>query len=328
MNPFLINNKYEKKHKRKLFGEKMNRAGNTAKPSVDLEIDWFTCARKHVNGAGALVNVEPKYRSAFYILNHPRGKEITRGRGFQVYVDGKKERFDGLTSQLSSMFHPCERTLSTGGQKTGGARRGCLVDKEIENLVNHGRLPESGTLHIYTVKTLQHLYKHNLQPFACQVPVYDKALKIATDLDILCIDLSAPVNKDEVVPNNVINIQLKTGFENNNYSVPFGYFVSPLIKTSALRGISDSYHTRHQLQLLLETTMLKQLFPRCIRGSRILVISSSRHSSYPLDQIILGLYSDIHATLLARRDIPPWQVKGEAAKAEHIYKKAKKMTGH
>lgn len=317
----------------------------------NVSLDWVSHMHGYLMTLPPNKAIPPAFTYAYKLMHHPRLHHIRSSRGFIVEHDGMRKRMDGLTSQLKDVFHPMSMSVSTGGMRTGGSTRGCVVDKEIEDLVNNGKIPDSGTLHIYTVKTLEHLQKHGLRPFACQIPVYDGALGIATTLDILCIDTRMS-EQEYRRKSNVVNIQLKTGFENNNYKKGQGYMTSPAVKSSPLSRLEDSYYARHQLQLLVEHMILRVRYDQLVGQSRVLVISGDRHSSYPLDTGILALYNDVYRNLHLRKEIPPWETivtasnkqteygektkaKGkkrasaaslaQASKNQHLHKKAKQM---
>lgn len=288
-----------------------------------IALDWFSSTRQRLENVPSEGELIPQLVHAFRFLHHPRMRNIRMGRGFVLEKDGMRKRLDGLTSQLKEVFHPMSMSVSTGGMRTGGASRGSAVDKEIEDIVNYARIPETGNLHKYTVKTLQHLYRHRLQPFACQVPVYDGALGIATTLDIICIDLTISARECRQ-RTNLVNIQLKTGFENNNYKRGQGYMTSPLVPSSALTRMEDSHYARHQIQLLVEHMILSLRYDGLVGQSRIVVISEDRHSSYPLSDMVLSLYNDVYHNLVRRKQTPPWETMLDAREKQDDHKNTPK----
>jgi len=291
-----------------------------------ISLEWYSSLRKCLESAQSEAKLPPQFVYAFRFLHHPRMRHIRFARGFVLEKDGRRAAMDGLTSQLKDVFHPMAMGVSTGGMRTGGASRGAVVDKEIEDLVNRAQVPETGTLHKYTVKTLQHLHRHRLQPFACQVPVYDSALGIATTLDMVCIDMTVSARECRQ-RSNLVNIQLKTGFENNNYRRGQGYLTSPSVRESALTRIEDSHYARHQMQLLAEHMILRLRYDRLVNESRVLVISGDRHSSYPLSETFLNLHSDVYRNLSQRKARAPWETMADArAKQDEHRKPARAST--
>lgn len=287
-----------------------------------IDLGWFSAVRPQLEGAPCEAALSWDLIPAFRLLHHPRNRKIKHGRGFVLHHEGRDIRLDGLTSQLREVFHPMPMAVSTGGAATGGSARGMEVDKEIEALVNHGKLPTSDTLLDYTVKTLQHLHKNGLQPFACQFLVYDGALGIATPLDILCINRRL-TRADCVEGSNVVIVELKTGFENNNYHKSQGYMVSPAVPNSRLRELPDSQYMRHQLQLFVQFLITKYRYNRLVREARLVVISADRHSSYPLARDTMDLFADINNNLIKRKELMPVDTLEEACDGQDRLKAGK-----
>lgn len=291
---------------------------------ISLDTAWFHGARAVIDTATTIHGVSPIYRSAFYFMRSPIRDRIKNHRGFQVNMNGEWRPFEGLTSQLSKTFYPCDNYHSTGGARTGGSRRGCLVDREIADLVNKGTLPTDGALHWFTCTVLKFLKKNNLQPFASQVPVFDEHLELATTLDILCIDHGESINPTGIT-NNIVNVQLKTGFE-RNYESACGKLVCGTDKTSHLNQVEDSYYMRHQIQLLMEITMLRKMFTQGIRRSIVLVASESGRQAFPLDRKIHQLATDIYTALGRRKQETAWDIRGRGMRAQAAYRKMRKVT--
>jgi hypothetical protein len=70
--------------------------------------------------------------------------------------------------------------------KWQGQRRGSRVDKEIACIVNGGMVANP---HDYTARALSALRECNLHPFAAQVVVYHAEARLASAVDILCVDV-------------------------------------------------------------------------------------------------------------------------------------------
>ncbi len=241
--------------------------------------------------AVAPTDVPLRFRSAFQLMHHPRMSMVKHipYRGFTL---GGSVHLDGLTAQLEGLFYPSSRRMSTGGGKSGGASRGNTVSEEIDKLVNSGIMPQ--TMHKYTIKTLQYLKDHQLQPFAAELIVFDERIEIATPIDIACVDLAcADMGK------NIVMIELKTGFD-NNYDAAGGFFHSPFAADSALLATTDSHRNKHQLQALVEHLIVAKNYTAAVRETRVLVISEKIHSSYGLCPHIRRLATDVYTNLRKR----------------------------
>jgi len=245
----------------------------------DLNLEWFAVARIIAEGT-ADESVPPEYWCARRLLRHPRWGAIRLipGKGFVEDGDPCDDRgedsmrYHGLTSQLERIFHPTPLKIGTGGGSSGGTRRGCAVDTQLEALINTGRRPE-GPLQPYALKTMRELRAQRLQPFAAQVNVGSWPRRLATALDILCVDLAAPVER------NIVNVQLKTGFDRNYDASNCGIRMrSPLLpECSAVTTLLDTYANRHLLQITAEHMLAQEHFGNALHDTVLLVISGDRH---------------------------------------------------
>ena len=214
----------------------------------DLNLEWFAVARIIAEGT-ADESVPPEYWCARRLLRHPRWGAIRLipGKGFVEDGDPCDDRgedsmrYHGLTSQL-------------------------------EALINTGRRPE-GPLQPYALKTMRELRAQRLQPFAAQVNVGSWPRRLATALDILCVDLAAPVER------NIVNVQLKTGFDRNYDASNCGIRMrSPLLpECSAVTTLLDTYANRHLLQITAEHMLAQEHFGNALHDTVLLVISGDRH---------------------------------------------------
>jgi len=253
---------------------------------------WFHEARRVLTSG---MPVPGGYMHARALLVHPRMRAIRTGGGFHL---ASGVAFDGITDVLKCVFHPRDVGFTTGGAATGGSVRGSRVDRELADLINHGKLPPK-YLHPYTAATLTHLWHNSMKPFAAQVPVYDEARGLATTLDILAIDMRA-----DVARGNVVNIQLKTGYD-NNYTRVCGALASPYAPDSGLRNLRDSYFMRHQLQALTEHLIVQLNYGLAngvppLRRSAVLVVNEGGACTYTLDSTLLS-HADAVLVNLTRR---------------------------
>lgn len=225
-------------------------------------------------------DLPPKYRRAFRFLNgaHP-GPRVTKpvGSGF-VSPDPQGTatviRYDGLTDQLTKVFHPLALSISTGGAATGGSARGMRVDDELAKLINRPNSYADG-YNRYTHRTVQELYRLNLRPFWAQVPVGSIELNLATALDLLCVDEKDPGG-------GLVNVQLKTGFEiHRNYiSIARDSFLqSPYVKDAALATYGDSHAARHLLQVTAEHIIVQTAYGNPLSYSLLMVVSLNKTRS-------------------------------------------------
>lgn len=226
-----------------------------------MDLKWFCSLRKHILEH----HKTTKFTAARAVLFDKRFQKIqlVPYKGFMTHND---VRLDGLTSQLTKVFHPVPLSFATGGAKSGGSARGNIVDNELKCLVNDGYV--NGSLHPYTLKTLHFLLSNGLQPFAAQVAVGDIDLKLATTLDLLCVDLKLDNS------NNVVNVQLKTGFD-HQYERVGGKMLSPFFSDPILMNMDDSYFNRHKLQNLIEHWIIQQNYGFPLHRSEVLVISEN-----------------------------------------------------
>lgn len=281
----------------------------------DLNLEWFAVARVVIEGA-ADESLPPEYACARRLLRHPRWGAIrlVPGRGFiedMDTIDDYVKRYDGLTSQLERMFHPTPLKIGTGGGSSGGTRRGCAVDAQLEALINKGRRPD-GPLEPYALKTMRELRAQRLQPFAAQVNVGSWRRDLATALDILCVDLAAPVER------NIVNVQLKTGFDRNYDASNCGIRMRSPLKPDclALTTLLDTYANRHLLQITAEHMLAQEHFGNKLHDTVLLVISGDRHliQRVPRDgQFVAGVSANL---TMARDSVSNLDLAIDAARRE------------
>jgi hypothetical protein len=300
----------------------------------DAFYSYFSALHALIMRAVAPSDVPARLRCAYHLLHHVRARLI-RNRPYRGFViedpraTGARERelrLDGLTKELQALFYPSSRSKSTGGARTGGASRGNQVDAEIARLVNEGTPPAAPNE--YTAKTLQHLRDHGLQPFAAQFIVFDEHVRLATALDILCVDLAC-----NDYAKNIVNVQLKTGFD-RNYDAASGVFRSPFVADSPLTRMVDSHRNKHQLQALVEHLLLSRNYGIVVKETRVLVIAEDMHSSYALGPQIRALaydiYTNLQRRLRARAEDPSYalRMRHAAEQEDHYAEQARRTFGH
>ena len=238
-------------------------------------VDWAVTLRPQLNSSEA---VEDRYAAALNILRCPTFTSVSYGRGFAMY--GVK--LNGLTDQLKEMFHPIPINVPTHSQKDG-SRRGMIVDKELKMLVNESRIPEDGMLSGFTINTLKALRRRELCPFACQVNVGDTHLGIGTALDILAVDLRSTDF------NNVVNIQLKTGFRQNyDKAQRRAAFRTPFVKFRCIQRLPYTYRSMHILQVIAEHSITQINHGKPLSSSVVLVVKTdSLKDSNPYEWVYM-----------------------------------------
>ena len=269
---------------------------------------WFAENKAILDACMSFSQVKnSRLETAYLLYYHPRNKMVKK-ESFRGYVlkGEQKRQLNGLTEPLKQIFYPIQKSASTGGAKSGGSSRGNITDREIANLVNNGVFPAnlSEGFSVYTERVLAYLHKHELQPFSAQHLVFDETLNIATELDILCIDnkVTAPPNK------NIVNIQLKTGFD-KNYELKTGYFCSPYVDNSDLENIPTNHKNIHQLQNFAEHIILKRNYDNLVMESVVLVVSESVTSKYRIDRALVALEDDIYENLRLRLEKDPTELE-------------------
>lgn len=224
-------------------------------------VDWAVTLRPQLDSSEA---VEDRYAAALNILRCPTFASVKYGRGFSIYG----QKLNGLTDQLKEMFHPIPINVPTHSQKDG-SRRGMIVDRELKMLINDAKMPDDGMLSGFTINTLRALRRRELCPFACQVNVGDVHLGIGTALDILAVDLRS---RDF---NNVVNIQLKTGFR-QNYDKPQrrAAFRTPFVGFRCIRRLPYTYRSMHILQVVAEHSITQVNHNKPLATSVVLVVKT------------------------------------------------------
>jgi hypothetical protein len=287
---------------------------------MDAYYKWFYELRLRLERVGSFESAPPELRYAYWLLNHERTATGYRKPwgGYVVREKGTRSerKLEGLTTPLKDVFYPDAKGATTGGARTGGSSRGNATDREIANLVNKGDVAEAPN--VYTMRVLAFLHKHGYQPFAAQFMVYDEQLGIGTELDMLCIN----ANSRDPAGKNVVNIQLKTGFD-KNYERTSGYLRSPFVDKSKLASTPYSYRNVHALQTLCEHMIVQDNYSNVLQESMVLVVSEEVTSLYRIGNEWLALRVDVRENLLARnKEGDDVEIKIHAIRAAAAKKKA------
>jgi len=290
--------------------------------------DWFNQLNRTLQKASSLKDIsKTNLQNAYLLLHHPRNKMIRKQpwKGY-VLTDHKisavSKKMDGLTEPLKLLFYPYQKSAVTGGAKTGGSARGNTTDRELANLINNGKLPEpaDGSFTKYTERVLAYLHKHNLQPFSAQHLVFDEKLGIATELDLLCIYQKFDKPHDK----NVVNVQVKTGFD-KNYEVSSGHLCSPYVCDSKLTRVKKSYETTHQLQTLVEHMIVEKNYDDLLLESVVLVVSEEVTSKYRISSELFAVKEDVYENLVQRLTNDETELEINNVKAAAAMKKARTL---
>jgi hypothetical protein len=255
----------------------------TVKNNPELDLTFFTISAfllKTESNRDKIPNYLKKAYDFMKVDPFTHGATTyTPFKGFRFFESGRissdqnqgKPMF-GITSVAKTLFHPLKLEMTSGGQSTGGSKRGICVDTQLSNLINNGDIPQDKVFNHYTILTLKALKNEGLRPFCCQYAASNNTLGIATSHDILCTD-------DE---GRVINVQLKTGFE-TNYTSPCRtgmVMMSPHVDCEKLSEMPISYHNKHRIQLIMEHIILGSR----IHNSKLLVVSSESQKFYNVDR--------------------------------------------
>jgi hypothetical protein len=266
--------------------------------------NWCTKLRHLLDAASTESDVPLKYKKAFRFLKGewvntpaPGGGKPTppkppavRLKPFSGFVlesgdaAGENTKLDGLTGELNRVFHPIPLGVSTGGAATGGAVRGMKVDQELAHIVNKREWPLQ--VHPYTAKTITELILKKLRPFACQVAVGSLKMRLATSVDIVCVNENDPHG-------GLVNVQLKTGFERNYTKTDGMFFHAPFHSDPALECIEDTHANRHLLQLCAEHLIIQTAYNNPLDHSVLMVISQNEHKTFVIGQGDMSIVTKI-----------------------------------
>lgn len=301
------------------------------------EIQWWCGSLRSLFNATQIeeeIKITAKYRRAFRFLKGVHKGPHVRKPQNSGFVSPDPQgtptviKYDGLTTTLDHVFHPSQLGIGTGGDATGGFRRGMEVDAEISALVNKP-YQVADRYNYYTHKTVNELYRLGLRPFWAQVPVGCIELNLATALDILCVD-----EKD----GGLVNVQLKTGFEiqrNYTYSARDSFLRSPYIEGGGeLGGYGDSHASRHLLQVTAEHLIVQTGYENPLAYSMLMVVSKNKVRSvcvpgpdppqaggvdeFPMPP--LPPYQEVYENLKKRTDEMEVEIEVAAVRNKHAAK--------
>lgn len=289
-----------------------------------MDCTWFHELRRAIDNAKTEKDItNNKWRAAWRVM-HKSTIGTVRLQAFHGFVsseeDGSLFRYEGLTKKLEDLFHPLPLNISTGGARTGGSARGMAVDRELADLINKGEVPRNEPLHRYTQKTLLCLKEANLKPFWAQVPIGDRELKLATALDMLCIDTNS---------GGIVNVQLKTGYD-LNYTKANGNFVVSLgslhedCKCEAIERMPDSHESRNLLQLIAENMLVQRNHKNILSNSVLMVISETEHKCYHLPPNMENIQRGIVNNLKRTNEGNELQARLESLRRQHAIKQIMK----
>ena len=195
-------------------------------------------------------------RLANFLKQHQHVHCSPGGKGFRIEGSGSA---CGITKLLQQTFYPNYQYTGKCKQKfdyVTGAKRGTLVDVQIRDVVramfDDSYQRKHKTLHAYTKKILASLKVLDLTPAYAQCYVGDSQTKVATGVDLVCLDNAT---KRPVV------IELKMGF-NGTLDAGNGFM------KSILQVYPNSPRYQHQAQLAVTYELFKRTYGlepvRCI----------------------------------------------------------------
>lgn len=170
------------------------------------------------------------------------------GQGYRIDGSGSAT---GITKLLNQTFYPNYHFTGRSKQKfdtVTGAKRGTLVDCQVRDVVRAMFDPsyqrKHKTLHPYTKKIMSSLKVLKLTPALAQCYVGDASTKIATGVDLVCLD---DESKRPVI------IELKMGF-NGTLDNSNGFM------KGILQAYPNSPRYQHQAQLAVTYELFKRTF--------------------------------------------------------------------
>ena len=112
---------------------------------------------------------------------------------------------------------------------------------------------------------LRALKKKDLVPFMTQARIGSVVWKVGTALDILCVDLNAPL------VNNVVSVQLKT-YGPRNHTLTRGKFCTLFDGFHEANSMDDNLINRSLLQVMAEYTITQIFHNNCLWDARLLIV--------------------------------------------------------
>jgi hypothetical protein len=163
---------------------------------------------------------------------------------------------------------------------TYGSMHGTIVHSEIAHCIDAIRKPERMIHELIdkvpspdpcTIRILEILKLKGWIPLESEVPIWDSDMKIATAIDLVAMD---------VLAQELIIIELKTGYENEEYMEIDGdpFMLYPC---ESLRDCPDN---RHQLQLMMTLLILKVGYNIDIDTAYVVNTCSKRRGANVIEQ--------------------------------------------
>jgi len=155
------------------------------------------------------------------------------------YFLTKKCFAHGILPILTRNAYPRPLQTSKGeyrNQKTScllyGKAHGTLVHSTVEQIIKHVQITTYIDPCVY--KIFDFLNEVMWTPYLSEFIVYDENTNVATAIDLIVYDINR----------NFIAIEIKTGYENEDYTKDSGCM------SGNFYGIPDNYLNRHKIQLL------------------------------------------------------------------------------
>ncbi len=151
-------------------------------------------------------------------LDHPNNDIIRFSNKYRCFkckkiADKREISVRGLVPVLKKNFWskyeyipPKYKTRKTEiKNRFDGLLRGDLVHRQIETYVNRGVSEiKKEEIHPFTKKAIIAMREWKWKPIIAELPIYDPILKIATKIDLICLD------KDD----NIVLVEWKCGMDN------------------------------------------------------------------------------------------------------------------
>jgi hypothetical protein len=239
---------------------------------------------------GAKARLRRQVKAIKSFLDHPRLKCIAASSVFGGYVltdaDGSQIKCCGITRILEQLFYPdydykealrsapipARFKLRTGLTRPGqGQKRGRLVHDQVRVLINGGeeaREAMFGSQRSHNAENfIRSMQVKGLQPLVAEYPIAVKELRMATEIDTICVTSKETGQKISL-------IELK------NFSNGFVHSNGKLRNLPRLAEWSNCPLHQAFLQLALERYIFAWQNPRVVLGSCYVVQETETFSKY------------------------------------------------
>lgn len=179
---------------------------------------------------------------------------VVFSESLKCFVDSETgQRFRGVTAALRLAYWSdyCFKTAKTDGTEGTGnnryvkgptaSKRGSLVDQQIDRIIQ-GK-PLDGKPHAFTVLAFKAFRAAALQPVASQVVVFDQERRLATAVDILCVNSE----RQHVV----VELKCSSNFKYHAFSGPMKHEFSTL---------RNSIANQHAVQTLVTRALFERTY--------------------------------------------------------------------